>query len=152
MKYPTPFDNREDEGYSYDNYPNPQLEGYEPEPIYEQVETFNPRPSVRTYRLPKYDKKNVFSLPSVIGIFMFILSSCFMAVYEAVEDDDFSLQEKLLVGYLFLGGVAEVVLRGSEGATAVYSPKGLPGKSKDDYDNDGIPNDEDAHPYDPKKG
>ena len=145
MKYPSPFDNRDtqvDNEYSYDSYPV--------EPVYPTVET---KPTnIKTYSLPKYDKKNLFSLPSVVGIFMFLLSSCFMAVYEAVEDDNFTLQEKLLIGYLVIGGAAEVVLRGSEGATAVYSPKGLPGKSKDDYDDDGIPNDRDNHPYDPDRG
>lgn len=145
MKYPTPFDNRDtkvDDEYSYDNYPI--------EPVYPTIEANTT--NIKTYALPKYDKKNLFSLPSVVGIFMFLLSSCFMAVYEAVEDDNFTLQEKLLIGYLVIGGAAEVVLRGSEGATAVYSPKGFPGKSKDDYDDDGIPNDRDSHPYDPNRG
>lgn len=100
----------------------------------------------KQYPLPKYDKKNIFSLPSVVGIFMFVLSTSFMAIYNAVEDEKITVQEKLLIAYLITGGLSEVLLRGSEGATAVYSPKGLPGKNKEDYDSDGIPNEEDSTP------
>lgn len=101
---------------------------------------------IKQYPLPKYDKKNIFSLPSVVGIFMFVLSTSFMSIYNAVEDEKITLQEKLLIAYLITGGLSEVLLRGSEGATAVYTPNGLPGKNKDDYDSDGIPNEEDSTP------
>lgn len=130
MKYPTPYDNEHEEGFDLDNYEAPyseQMDYHQPAP----------QPVVKQYALPKYDKKNIFSLPSVVGIFMFVLSTSFMAVYNAVEDEKITLQEKLLIGYLIAGGVSEVILRGSEGATAVYSPKGLPGRDKDFYDENG---------------
>lgn len=136
MKYPTPYDSNKGTEEEIDNFETPYAsEGWEEEsfntPMMPQTQ------EIPKFALPKYDRKNVFSLPSVVGVFMFILSTAFMSIYTAVEDEKVTTQEKLLIGYLVLGGISQVVLRGSEGATAVYSPKGLPGKNKEDYDING---------------
>lgn len=93
------------------------------------------------------EKKNLFSLPSIITIAFFLLSVIYIDLDQSLEDGTLSLREGTKIVYLFLGGIAQLFARGSEGAANVYTPKGLPGKHKEDFDKDGIPDHLDDTPW-----
>lgn len=97
--------------------------------------------------LSKLEAKNLFTLPSVITIGFFLLSLVYIDVDQALSDGVFTTRETFKVVYLLFGGVAQLVSRGSEGSTNVYTPHGLPGKNKEDYDGDGIINELDDTPW-----
>lgn len=85
--------------------------------------------------------KNLFSLPSMLTIGFFLLSTIYIDVDQALDDGNLSARELFKVFYLLFGGVVTLVARGSEGRTGAYTPKGLPGLSKEDFideDQDGI--------------
>ena len=83
--------------------------------------------------LNKTKGKNLFSLPSVITIGFFLLSTVYIDIDQSLEDGRFSTREMFKILYLGLGGLAALVARGSEGKTGVYSPNFLPGLSKEDF-------------------
>lgn len=89
--------------------------------------------------------KNLFSLPSMITILFFLLSTVYIDLDAALMDGYINRREGLKLVYLLFGGIATLVARESEGD--VYTPHGIPGHNKEDFDMDGIPNELDDTPY-----
>jgi hypothetical protein len=90
---------------------------------------------------------NLFSSKSVITIFAFLLTSILVQLDEALLDKRISLNEGLILTVSLLGSVSTIAARGAEGSTGVYTPKSLPGLNKEDYDLDGVVNQEDETPF-----
>ena len=89
----------------------------------------------------KVDGKNLFSLPSMITIAFFILSTCFLDIDAALVDGKMSFREGFKIVYLVMGAVATLVARGSEGKVGAHTPDWCPGLNKCDFideDGDGI--------------
>ena len=91
--------------------------------------------------------KNLFSLPSIITVLFFVLSTIYVDYDAALEDGRISRRERLKIMYLLLGAVATLVSRGSEGRSAPTVPNWMPGPHKKDYNHDGVIDDEDYQIY-----
>ena len=81
----------------------------------------------------RVEGKNLFSLPSMITIAFFILSTCFLDIDAALIDGKLSFREGFKIVYLVMGAVATLVARGSEGKSGTYTPDWCPGLSKCDF-------------------
>lgn len=94
-------------------------------------------------RVAVIQKKNLFSLPSIFTIFVFLLSTAFLDIDAALEDEKITPREAFKIVYLIMGGLATVVARGSEPPTQTWTPKRLPGYNKEDINGDGIVDEKD---------
>lgn len=86
---------------------------------------------------PKFDKKNLFSLPSIVTALFFVLSTVYVDYDAALEDGRISRRERLKLIYLLAGAVSVLVSRATEGKSQAYVPKWLPGPHLTDLDGDG---------------
>ena len=101
---------------------------------------------------PIVDKKNLFSLPSIITVSFFIISTIYVDYDAALEDGRISRRERLKIFYLLFGAVATLVSRGSEGASKPYVPKWIPGPHLKDMDGDNDIDEEDERLWNKKYG
>lgn len=124
----------------YNNTPL-QTDKYE-----ELINVVNDISKKRIYK-QKQQGKNLFSTPSVITILVFLCTAILTDVDQALVDSNISTREWIQIAITFAGAIGTVVARGSEGTTGVYTPHGIPGMNREDYDNDGIPDDEDDTPW-----
>lgn len=83
--------------------------------------------------LNRVEGKNLFSLPSVLTIAFFLLSTIYVDVDQALDDGNIEPREYFKVFYLLFGGVVTLVARGSEGKSGCYTPGNLPGLKKKDF-------------------
>ena len=78
--------------------------------------------------------KNIFSLPSIITVLFFLLSTVYIDVDSALEDGKISMRELFKVFYLAFGGVATLVARYNDpSGHEVYTPHYCIGKDKEDF-------------------
>lgn len=91
--------------------------------------------------------KNIFSLPSVITVIVFAVTGILTQVDQALADNVISTREWVQIAITATGVAGTIAARGGEGRTGVYTPHILPGLNKEDYDGDGIPDDEDETPW-----
>lgn len=103
----------------------------------------------KTYIIKQKQKaENLFSTKSVIAIIAFGLTSILTSLDQALVDGTISSREWIQVGIALVGSASVIASRGAEGNTGVYTPHGLPGLNKEDYDGDGVPDNLDAFPTD----
>lgn len=97
--------------------------------------------------LQKQNAENIFSAKSVITVFAFLLTSVLMQLDNALVDRKITMSEGALIIISLVGAGSTVLARGVEGKTGVYTPGFMPGPNKEDYDNDGVLNNEDETPF-----
>lgn len=95
----------------------------------------------------KQEGKNLFSLPSVITIAVFAITGLLTQVDQSLADNVISTREWVQIAITGAGVIGTIAARGGEGRTGVYTPHVLPGLNKEDFDGDGIPDDEDDTPW-----
>lgn len=122
---------------------------YTKQPVYqEQPELDITRPAVvQKVNISGVKKQNLFSLPSIITVLFFVVSTIYVDYDAALEDGRISRRERLKLFYLLLGAVATLVSRGSEGKSAPTVPDWMPGPHKRDYDGNGVIDEEDYKIY-----
>lgn len=91
--------------------------------------------------------KNLFTVTSVLTIFLTLLTSILVQVDLALSDGKFSSREGIQVAIILIGGATSIFARGTEGSQGVWTPHGMPGLDKEDFDGDGIINELDNTPY-----
>ncbi len=79
------------------------------------------------------DASNIFTLPSIITVLFFLLSTVYLDLDAALVDNKLSLRESLKLLYLGLGGVATLVARYNDPKKDVYTPHYVLGKDKEDF-------------------
>lgn len=84
--------------------------------------------------IQKQKAESLFSAKSVITVLAFLVSSVLIQVDVALADNTFSNREIIQIAITLIGAVGTVAARGAEGANGVYTPHGLPGLNKEDYD------------------
>lgn len=78
--------------------------------------------------------KNIFSLPSIITVLFFLLSTVYIDIDSALEDGKFTTREWFKVFYLAFGGVATLVARYNDpSGHEIYTPHFVVGKDKEDF-------------------
>lgn len=95
----------------------------------------------------KQNAENIFSAKSVITVFAFLLTSVLVQLDNALVDRKITMSESALIIISLVGAGSTVLARGAEGKTGVYTPEFMPGPNKEDYDNDGVLNNEDETPF-----
>lgn len=83
--------------------------------------------------IQKVDASNIFTLPSIITVLFFLLSTVYLDLDAALADNKLSLRESLKLLYLGLGGVATLVARYNDPKKDVYTPHYVLGKDKEDF-------------------
>jgi len=94
----------------------------------------------------KQQGKNLFAASSVITIFLALVTSVLVQVDVALSDGEFSNREGIQVAITLVGAISSIFARGTEGSQGVYTPHGMIGPNKEDYDGDGIINELDDTP------
>lgn len=101
----------------------------------------------KTVLTQRQDADNLFSAKSVITVFAFLLTSILVQLDNALTDNKITMSEGALIIISLAGAGSTIVARGSEGKTGVYTPEFMPGLNKEDYDNDGVLNNDDGTPF-----
>lgn len=103
----------------------------------------------KTYIIRQKQKaENLFATKSVIAIIAFGITSILTSLDQALVDGTITSREWIQVGIALVGSASVIASRGAEGSTGVYTPHGLPGLHKEDYDGDGIIDKLDKFPTD----
>jgi len=95
----------------------------------------------------KQQGKNLFSLPSVLTIAVFAVTGILTQVDQSLADNVISTREWVQIAITGAGVIGSIAARGGEGSTGAYTPHILPGLNKEDFDGDGIHDDEDETPW-----
>lgn len=88
----------------------------------------------------KQQGKNLFAASSVIAIVITLLMSVLVQIDSALVDKEFTAREGIQIAITLVGAASSIFARGTEGKAGVYTPHGVWGPDKEDYDGDGIPN------------
>jgi hypothetical protein len=83
-------------------------------------------------------KTNLFSAKSVVTVAAFLLTSVLVQLDNALLDRKVSYSEGVGIAIAFIGAISTVAARGAEGKEGVFTPEGLPGLNKKDFNNDGL--------------
>lgn len=84
--------------------------------------------------IKKQEGISLFGASSVIAIFLTLVTSILVQVDVALADGQFTNREGIQVAITLIGAITSIAARGSEGSQGVYTPHGVPGLNKEDYD------------------
>lgn len=103
----------------------------------ELIELINLNSKAAIMTVPQ-PKTNLFSAKSVVTVAAFLLTSVLVQLDNALLDRKVSYSEGVGIAIAFIGAISTVAARGAEGKEGVFTPEGLPGLNKKDFNNDGL--------------